>query len=206
MNIVSLSPTTDIKNRKPHTTSFIEAYNRNPNNLVCLSLASCIVRDISSSFNFSKESSCGYCRFSSCEGDPYTDVGIPVQLFCVQEMNGRVRGPRHPWGLAAGAETCSMCITFLVSTARFVTETDRPNVLPRRYECDGYCPLTDMGRLAYWAILIVDGHMVEAPGGSAVGGRSNHGRRTTPRKLEGRLEKDERMVSKSPRMARTQIS
>eukprot|EP00956_Cyclotella_meneghiniana_P023111 scaffold44519_cov51-Cyclotella_meneghiniana.AAC.1 len=46
---------------------------------------------------------------------------------------------------------------------------------------------------------------VEAPGGSTIRGRSNHGhgRRTTPRKLEGRLEKDKRMVSKSPRMART---
>eukprot|EP00956_Cyclotella_meneghiniana_P020138 scaffold35167_cov96-Cyclotella_meneghiniana.AAC.1 len=48
--------------------------------------------------------------------------------------------------------------------------------------------------------------MVEVPGGSAVGGRSNHDRRTTSRKLEGRLENGERMVSKSPRMARTQIS
>ena len=47
--------------------------------------------------------------------------------------------------------------------------------------------------------------MVEVPGGLAVGSRSNHGRRTTPRKLEGRLEKDERMVSRSPRMARVQI-
>eukprot|EP00956_Cyclotella_meneghiniana_P011159 scaffold15635_cov76-Cyclotella_meneghiniana.AAC.1 len=45
-----------------------------------------------------------------------------------------------------------------VSTARFVTKTDRPNVLRRRCECDGYCPLMDMGQLAYWAILIVDGH------------------------------------------------
>eukprot|EP00956_Cyclotella_meneghiniana_P030376 scaffold76235_cov44-Cyclotella_meneghiniana.AAC.3 len=45
---------------------------------------------------------------------------------------------------------------------------------------------------------------VDQPSGA--GGWSNHGRRTTPRKLEGRLEKDERMVSKSPRMARTQIS
>eukprot|EP00956_Cyclotella_meneghiniana_P033589 scaffold97367_cov88-Cyclotella_meneghiniana.AAC.1 len=33
--------------------------------------------------------------------------------------------------------------------------------------------------------------MVEVPGGSAVGGRSNHGRRTTPFFLEGRLEKAE---------------
>ena len=47
--------------------------------------------------------------------------------------------------------------------------------------------------------------MVEVPGGSAVGGRSNLGRRTTPRKLEGRLEKDERMVSRSPQVARIQI-
>eukprot|EP00956_Cyclotella_meneghiniana_P002554 scaffold2970_cov36-Cyclotella_meneghiniana.AAC.2 len=47
--------------------------------------------------------------------------------------------------------------------------------------------------------------MVEVPGGSAVGSWSNHGRRTTPRKLEGRLEKDERMVSRSPRIARVQI-
>eukprot|EP00956_Cyclotella_meneghiniana_P020825 scaffold37213_cov43-Cyclotella_meneghiniana.AAC.6 len=47
--------------------------------------------------------------------------------------------------------------------------------------------------------------MVEVPGGLAVGSRSNHGRRTTPRKLEGRLEKSERMVSRSPRMARIQI-
>eukprot|EP00956_Cyclotella_meneghiniana_P045283 scaffold362123_cov73-Cyclotella_meneghiniana.AAC.1 len=75
-----------------------------------------------------------------------------------------------------------MCITLLVSTARFETETDRPNVLPRRCQCDGYCPLMDIGRLEY----------VEVPGGLAVGERSNHGRRTTPRKLEGRLEKDER--------------
>ena len=44
--------------------------------------------------------------------------------------------------------------------------------------------------------------MVEVPGGLAVGSRSNHGRRTTPRKLDGRLEKDERTVSKSPRMTR----
>ena len=57
-----------------------------------------------------------------------------------------------------GAENRSMCITLLVSTARFVTETDRPNVLPRRCECDGYCPLMDMGRLVYHAFLIVDGH------------------------------------------------
>eukprot|EP00956_Cyclotella_meneghiniana_P003622 scaffold4429_cov81-Cyclotella_meneghiniana.AAC.6 len=36
--------------------------------------------------------------------------------------------------------------------------------------------------------------MVEVPGGSAIGGRSNHGRRTTttPFFLEGRLEKAER--------------
>ena len=33
--------------------------------------------------------------------------------------------------------------------------------------------------------------MVEVPGGSAVGGRSNHGRHTKPQKLEGRLEKAE---------------
>ena len=47
--------------------------------------------------------------------------------------------------------------------------------------------------------------MVEVPGGLAVGGRSSHDRRTTPRKLEGRLEKDERMVSRSPQVARIQI-
>eukprot|EP00956_Cyclotella_meneghiniana_P030375 scaffold76235_cov44-Cyclotella_meneghiniana.AAC.2 len=34
--------------------------------------------------------------------------------------------------------------------------------------------------------------MVEAPGGSAIGGWSNHGRHTTPFFLEGRLEKAER--------------
>ena len=34
--------------------------------------------------------------------------------------------------------------------------------------------------------------MVEVPGGSAVGGRSSHDRRTTPFILEGRLEKAER--------------
>eukprot|EP00956_Cyclotella_meneghiniana_P025257 scaffold52377_cov48-Cyclotella_meneghiniana.AAC.1 len=34
--------------------------------------------------------------------------------------------------------------------------------------------------------------MVEVPGGSAVGGRSSRGRRTTPFFLEGRLEKAER--------------
>ena len=57
------------------------------------------------------------------------------------------------------AENCSrVSITLLVSTARCVTETDRPNVLPRRCECDGYCPLTDMGRLVYHAFLIIDGH------------------------------------------------
>eukprot|EP00956_Cyclotella_meneghiniana_P042051 scaffold248340_cov40-Cyclotella_meneghiniana.AAC.2 len=39
----------------------------------------------------------------------------------------------------------------------FSTKTDCPNVLPRRCECDGYCPLMDMEQLAYWAILIVDG-------------------------------------------------
>eukprot|EP00956_Cyclotella_meneghiniana_P015885 scaffold24674_cov50-Cyclotella_meneghiniana.AAC.4 len=33
--------------------------------------------------------------------------------------------------------------------------------------------------------------MVEVRGGWAVGGRSNHGRHTTPQKLEGRLEKAE---------------
>eukprot|EP00956_Cyclotella_meneghiniana_P006408 scaffold8395_cov71-Cyclotella_meneghiniana.AAC.1 len=48
--------------------------------------------------------------------------------------------------------------------------------------------------------------MVEAPGGSAVGGRSNHGRRTTPFFLEGRLEKAEKRAgsgkNKSPRMTR----
>eukprot|EP00956_Cyclotella_meneghiniana_P039220 scaffold167778_cov30-Cyclotella_meneghiniana.AAC.1 len=44
--------------------------------------------------------------------------------------------------------------------------------------------------------------MVEVPGGSAVGGRSDHGRRTTPFFLEGRLEKAERRArsgkNKSP--------
>ena len=48
--------------------------------------------------------------------------------------------------------------------------------------------------------------MVEVPGGSAVGGRSNHDRRTTPFFLEGRLEKAERRArsgkNKSPRMTR----
>ena len=48
--------------------------------------------------------------------------------------------------------------------------------------------------------------MVEVPGGSAVGGRSNHDRRTTPFFLEGRLEKAERRAirekTRSPRMAR----
>eukprot|EP00956_Cyclotella_meneghiniana_P007949 scaffold10567_cov70-Cyclotella_meneghiniana.AAC.3 len=47
--------------------------------------------------------------------------------------------------------------------------------------------------------------MVESPCGSAVGGRSNHGRRTTPRKLEGRLEKAEGQAgsgkNKSPQMS-----
>eukprot|EP00956_Cyclotella_meneghiniana_P041902 scaffold244120_cov43-Cyclotella_meneghiniana.AAC.1 len=65
-------------------------------------------------------------------------------------------GPRQsihlalqPWlrTIGFGAENRSMCITLLVSTARCVTETDRPNVLLRRCECDGCCPLTDMGRL-----------------------------------------------------------
>eukprot|EP00956_Cyclotella_meneghiniana_P033987 scaffold100775_cov72-Cyclotella_meneghiniana.AAC.7 len=49
-------------------------------------------------------------------------------------------------------------IRTVVSTARFVTETDRPNVLPRPCECNGYCPLMDVGRLVYHAFLIVDGH------------------------------------------------
>eukprot|EP00956_Cyclotella_meneghiniana_P012333 scaffold17527_cov42-Cyclotella_meneghiniana.AAC.8 len=48
--------------------------------------------------------------------------------------------------------------------------------------------------------------MVEVPGGSAVGGRSNHDRRTTPFFLEGRLEKADRRArsgkNKSPRMTR----
>ena len=37
--------------------------------------------------------------------------------------------------------------------------------------------------------------MVEVPGGSAVGGRSSHDRRTTPFFLEGRLEKAERRAT-----------
>eukprot|EP00956_Cyclotella_meneghiniana_P023134 scaffold44550_cov54-Cyclotella_meneghiniana.AAC.9 len=48
--------------------------------------------------------------------------------------------------------------------------------------------------------------MVEVPGGSAVGGRSNHDHRTTPFFLEGRLEKDERRArsgkKKPPQMTR----
>eukprot|EP00956_Cyclotella_meneghiniana_P030710 scaffold78160_cov37-Cyclotella_meneghiniana.AAC.1 len=52
--------------------------------------------------------------------------------------------------------------------------------------------------------------MVEAPGGSAVGRRSNHGRRTTPFFLEGRLEKAERRAgsgkNKSPQMVRPPYS
>eukprot|EP00956_Cyclotella_meneghiniana_P012471 scaffold17726_cov53-Cyclotella_meneghiniana.AAC.7 len=52
--------------------------------------------------------------------------------------------------------------------------------------------------------------MVEAPGGSAVGGWSNHGCRTTPSFLEGRLEKAERRArsgkNKSPRMTRPRHS
>eukprot|EP00956_Cyclotella_meneghiniana_P018827 scaffold31709_cov41-Cyclotella_meneghiniana.AAC.17 len=44
------------------------------------------------------------------------------------------------------------------------------------------------------------------PGGSAVGGRSNHGRRTTPFFLEGRLEKAERPAgsgkNKPPQMVK----
>eukprot|EP00956_Cyclotella_meneghiniana_P030936 scaffold79686_cov35-Cyclotella_meneghiniana.AAC.2 len=39
---------------------------------------------------------------------------------------------QHIRTVGFGAETHSMCITLLVSTARFVTKTDRPNVLPRR--------------------------------------------------------------------------
>ena len=30
--------------------------------------------------------------------------------------------------------------------------------MPQRCECDGCCPLIDVGRLAYWAFLTVDGH------------------------------------------------
>eukprot|EP00956_Cyclotella_meneghiniana_P037599 scaffold141047_cov53-Cyclotella_meneghiniana.AAC.1 len=52
--------------------------------------------------------------------------------------------------------------------------------------------------------------MVEGPGGSTVGGRSNHGHRTTPFFLEGRLEKAERRAgsgkNKSPQMARPRHS
>eukprot|EP00956_Cyclotella_meneghiniana_P030239 scaffold75510_cov51-Cyclotella_meneghiniana.AAC.2 len=57
-----------------------------------------------------------------------------------------------------GAENRSMCITLLVNTAMCATETDRPNGLPRRCECDGYCQLTDMGRIGYVKKLTVDGH------------------------------------------------
>ena len=87
-----LPPISRHRNRKPHTTSFIKAYICNPKNLVCLSLASCIIRDISSSLNFSKESSRGYCSFSSSEGDPYADVGIPVRLWCVFRLENIHRG------------------------------------------------------------------------------------------------------------------
>eukprot|EP00956_Cyclotella_meneghiniana_P036520 scaffold126758_cov98-Cyclotella_meneghiniana.AAC.3 len=48
---------------------------------------------------------------------------------------------QHIRTVGFGAENHSMCITLQVSTARCVTETDLPNVLPQRWECDGYCPL-----------------------------------------------------------------
>eukprot|EP00956_Cyclotella_meneghiniana_P021744 scaffold40045_cov23-Cyclotella_meneghiniana.AAC.3 len=54
----------------------------------------------------------------------------------------------------------NMCITLLVSTARCATETDRPNVLPRRCECDGYCILMEMGLLDSVKKSTVDGHDV----------------------------------------------
>eukprot|EP00956_Cyclotella_meneghiniana_P029439 scaffold71225_cov38-Cyclotella_meneghiniana.AAC.5 len=51
--------------------------------------------------------------------------------------------------------------------------------------------------------------MVEVPGGSAVGGRSNHGRRATPFSffLKGRLEKAERRAGSRKQVptARTEI-
>eukprot|EP00956_Cyclotella_meneghiniana_P039398 scaffold171200_cov26-Cyclotella_meneghiniana.AAC.1 len=45
--------------------------------------------------------------------------------------------------------------------------------------------------------------MVEVPGGLAVGSRSNHGRRTTHRKLEGRLEKAERRAIRKKKQVTT---
>ena len=45
--------------------------------------------------------------------------------------------------------------------------------------------------------------MVEVPGGSAVGSRSSHDRRTTPFFLEGRLEKAERRAIRKKKQVTT---
>eukprot|EP00956_Cyclotella_meneghiniana_P012889 scaffold18373_cov24-Cyclotella_meneghiniana.AAC.1 len=66
---------------------------------------------------------------------------------------------QHIRTVGFGAVNRSMCITLLVSSARCVTETDRPNVLSRRCECGRYCALMDMGRLEYVKKLnVLDSH------------------------------------------------